>query len=96
MVLEKVEDSLEKVAMGNREREKERINKVSALRQICNNSCDLLRGSSGTWRQRRVLIYSSFNKRKALFFSFLTALTTIFEATTSFIIGSSKDNNLSA
>jgi hypothetical protein len=30
MVLEKVEDSLEKVAMVSREREKERINKVNA------------------------------------------------------------------
>jgi hypothetical protein len=31
MALEKVEDSLEKVAMGNHEREKERINKVVTL-----------------------------------------------------------------
>ena len=31
MALEKVEDSLEKVAMGNREREKAGINKVRAL-----------------------------------------------------------------
>jgi len=38
MVLEKVEGSLGKVAMVSREREKERINKVNALRHICNNS----------------------------------------------------------
>jgi len=31
MALEKAEGSLEKVAMGNHEREKEGINKVSAL-----------------------------------------------------------------
>jgi hypothetical protein len=31
MVLEKAEGSLEKVAMGSREREKEGINRVSAL-----------------------------------------------------------------
>jgi hypothetical protein len=74
--------------MGNREREKERINKVSALRHICNNSCDLLRIPQEL-RDFGVLIYSSFNRGKALFFIFLTALTAIFEAMTSFIIGSS-------
>ena len=35
-----------------------------------------------------VLIYGGFNKRKALFFNFLTALTAIFGAIISFIIGS--------
>jgi hypothetical protein len=48
MALEKVEGSLEKVARGSPEREKERINKVSALRNICNNSFNLLRGFSET------------------------------------------------
>ena len=35
-----------------------------------------------------VLVYGGFNKRKALFFNFLTALTAIFGAIISFIIGS--------
>jgi hypothetical protein len=48
MVLEKVEDSLEKVAMVSREREKERINKVNALRHICNNSWTFRARASST------------------------------------------------
>jgi len=35
-----------------------------------------------------VLVYGGFNKKKALFFNFLTALTAIFGAIISFIIGS--------
>jgi hypothetical protein len=48
MVLEKVEGSLGKVAMGSRDREKERINKVIELRHICNNSW--------TFRARHLLL----------------------------------------
>jgi hypothetical protein len=45
MALEKVEGSLEKVAMGIHEREKEKINKVSALRDLglTNNFTVILR-----------------------------------------------------
>ena len=55
MALEKAEGSLEKVAMGIHEREKEGINKISALAEITDSmNQPVLKRSVGLCKTRRI------------------------------------------